>query len=160
LKAKAEREDIYLPDDVATFLASHIKSNVRELEGHLIRLQAQASLTGAEISLEMAKQELKISLTEEGNHFTVENIQSAVSKHFQIKIPDLKSSSRMRNVVLPRQIAIYLIRKYTGMGFKDIGNYFGGKDHTTILHAYTKIDRGVEADVTIRESVEQVQNLL
>ncbi len=160
LKAKAERDDIYLPDDVATFLASYIKSNVRELEGVLIRLQAQASLSGAEISLEMAKHELKSAVPEEGSNFTIESIQNAVAKHYHLKIQDLKSTTRIRTVALPRQIAMYLIRKYTGLGFKEIGLYFGGKDHTTILHACSKIEAGIENDQVIREAVENIQNLL
>ncbi len=160
LKAKAERDDIYLPDEVATFLATYIKSNVRELEGVLIRLQAQASLTGAEISLEMAKQELKTAVPEEGSHFTLESIQNAVARHFQLKVQDLKAPGRTKSVALARQIAMYLIRKYTGMGFKEIGQFFGGKDHTTIMHACTKIERNVESDPAIRDAVESVQNLL
>ncbi len=162
LKSKAERDDIYLPDDVATFLASYIKSNVRELEGVLIRLQAQASLTGAEISLEMAKQELKTIVIpgEGGTSYTIESIQNAVTKHFHIKIQDLKSAARTRSVSLPRQIAMYLIRKYSGLGFREIGNSFGGKDHTTILHACNKIELGIEGDKEIREAVEAIQNLL
>lgn len=160
LKAKAERDDIYLPDDVSTFLATHIKTNVRELEGFLIRLQAQSSLTGAEISLEMAKQELKMFVPEEGSHVTVEAIQVSVAKHFHLKMQDLKSATRARTVALPRQIAMYLIRKYTGMGFKEIGQYFGGKDHSTILHACQKIEKGLESDASIQKSVEDIQNLL
>jgi len=162
LKSKAERDDIYLPDDVATFLASYIKSNVRELEGVLIRLQAQASLTGAEISLEMAKHELKtVALPSGGgNTYTIESIQNAVTKHFHIKLQDLKSTARSRSVSLPRQIAMYLIRKYSGIGFKEIGTFFGGKDHTTILHACNKIELGIEGDKEIREAVEAIQNLL
>ncbi len=160
LKAKAERDDIYLPDDVATFLASYIKSNVRELEGVLIRLQAQASLTGAEISLEMAKHELKTAVPDEGSNFTIESIQQAVAKHYHLRIQDLKSVTRIRAVALPRQIAMYLMRKYTGLGFKEIGSYFGGKDHTTILHACSKIEAGMDHDPVIREAVEAIQNLL
>ena len=160
LKSKAERDDIYLPDEVATFLASYIKSNVRELEGVLIRLQAQASLTGAEISLEMAKHELRTAVPVEGSNYTIESIQNAVARHFHIKIPDMKSAARARSVALPRQIAMYLIRKYTGLGFKEIGLYFGGKDHTTILHACGKIEAGLETDSMIREAVESIQNLL
>jgi chromosomal replication initiator protein len=162
LKSKAERDDIYLPDDVATFLASYIKSNVRELEGVLIRLQAQASLTGAEISLEMAKHELKTIVLpgEGGTSYTIESIQNAVTKHFHIKLQDLKSAARTRSVSLPRQIAMYLIRKYSGLGFREIGNSFGGKDHTTILHACNKIELGIEGDKEIREAVEAIQNLL
>jgi chromosomal replication initiator protein len=160
LKTKAERDDIYLPDDVATFLATYIKSNVRELEGVLIRLAAQAALSGAEISLEMAKAELKASIPEEGSMFTIEAIQGAVAKHFRLKVQDLKSTTRARAVALPRQIAMYLIRKYTGVGFKEIGHCFGGKDHTTILHACSKIEKGLEGDAQIRDSVEAIQNLL
>jgi chromosomal replication initiator protein len=160
LKTKAERDDIYLTDEVATFLATYIKSNVRELEGVLIRLAAQAALTGAEISLEMAKTELKTSIPEEGSMLTIEAIQGAVAKHFRLKVQDLKSTTRARTVALPRQIAMYLIRKYTGVGFKEIGHCFGGKDHTTILHACSKIEKGLEDDSGIRDSVEAIQNLL
>ena len=160
LKSKAERDDIYLPDDVATFLASHIKSNVRELEGILIKLQAQASLTGAEISLEMAKYELRNSVIEEDAELTVESILIAVGKHYHLKQQDFKSATRARTIALPRQIAMYLIRKYTGLGFREIGQCFGGKDHTTILHACNKIEMGMESDLKIREAVESIQNLL
>ncbi len=160
LKAKAERDDIYLPDDVATFIATYVKTNVRELEGLLIRLQAQASLTGAEISLDMAKHELKIAIPEEGSHFTIESIQNAVAKHYRIRVLDLKSSARARSVSLPRQIAMFLIRKYTGVGYKEIGQYFGGKDHSTILHACNKIEDNLETDHELREAVESIQNLL
>lgn len=160
LKSKAERDDIYLPDDVATFLASYIKSNVRELEGVLIRLQAQASLTGAEISLEMAKQELKAAVPEEGSHYTIESIQAVVAKYFHVKIQDLKSTTRSRNIAEPRQIAMYLIRKYTGLGFKEIGHYFGGKDHSTVMHACKKVETEMDSDGSIRECVEAIQNML
>ena len=160
LKAKAERDDIYLPDDVATFLASYIKTNVRELEGVLIRLQAQASLTGAEISLEMAKMELKMAIPEEGSHFTIESIQNAVAKHFHIKLQDLKGTSRARPVALPRQIAMFLVRKYTGLGYKEIGLYFGGKDHSTVMHGCKKIEEEFETDSAVHEAVESIQNLL
>ena len=160
LKAKAERDDIYLPDDVATFLASYIKSNVRELEGVLIRLQAQASLSVAEISLEMAKQELKLAIPREGSQYTVESIQAAVGKHFQIKAHELKAVTRARSIALPRQIAMYLIRKYTGIGFKEIGQYFGGKDHSTVVHACSKVEKKMVTDPNLKGVVEAIQNLL
>lgn len=161
LKTKAETDDIYLPDDVAAYIASCIKSNVRELEGVLIRLQAQASLTGSEISLEMTKQELKsAALSLEAPHFTAEAIQNAVIKYYRIKLQDLKSATRARSVAHPRQIAMYLIRKYTGKGFKEIGSYFGGKDHTTVLYACNKIDSSLEKDKIIRTDIEAIQSLL
>jgi chromosomal replication initiator protein len=160
LKAKAERDDIYLPDEVATFLASHIKTNVRELEGVLIRLQAHASLSGAEISLEMAKQELKSAAPEEGAHFTIESIQGAVAKHFHLKLGELKAPTRVQNIALPRQIAMYLIRKYTGLGYKEIGRFFGGKDHSTIMHGCRKVEGEMETNALIRDAVEAIQNSL
>jgi chromosomal replication initiator protein len=160
LKGKAERDDVYLPDDVATFLATHVKSNVRELEGVLVKLTAQSSLTGAEISLEMAKQELNFTESESDNTFTVESIQAAVVKHFNIKVQDLKSTSRAGVVTRPRHIAIYLTRKYTGLGLKEIGAHFGGRDHTSILHACKVIEKGIDADAAIREAVESIQDLL
>jgi len=160
LKAKAERDDIYLPDEVASFIATHIKSNIRELEGALVKLQAYSSLTGAEISLEMATQELRSAIPEESSHITVETIQAAVAKNFGIRVNDLKSSNRTKRVAAPRQIAMYLIRKYTGLGFFDIGQYFGGKDHTTVMYACNKIEEELETKRDIRESVEAIQNQL
>lgn len=160
LKAKSERDDIYLPDDVATFLASHIKSNVRELEGVLIKLQAQASLTGAEVSLEMARQELKMGIPEDSPNLTVETIQHAVVKYYHLKFQDLKSTTRSRNIALPRQIAMFLIRKYTGMGFKEIGHHLGGKDHSTVMHGCKKIEKDLESNSGLKDSIESIQNLL
>lgn len=160
LKSKAERDDIYLPDDVATFIATHVKSNVRELEGVLIKLQMVASLTGAEISLEMTKHELKSLLPDDGAQFTVEAIQGAVMRHFKLKLQDLKSTSRARRYAFPRQIGMYLVRKYTALGYQEIGHQFGGKDHSTVLHAYQKIDGEIESNPEVRSAVEAVQNLL
>jgi chromosomal replication initiator protein len=161
LKAKAERDDIYLPDEVATFLATYIKSNVRELEGVLIKLQAHASLSGAELSLELAKQQLKLVVpADQGSNYTIESIQAAVAKHFRLKSADFKSNSKQRSVARPRQIAMFLIRKYTSLGFKEIGHYFGGRDHTTIMHACREIEKKIEADHEIKEAVEAIQNLL
>ncbi|MBS1963370.1 MAG: chromosomal replication initiator protein DnaA [Bdellovibrionales bacterium] len=160
LKAKAERDDIYLPDEVATFLATYIKSNVRELEGVLIKLQAHASLTGAELSLELAKQQLKLVVPEQGSNYTIESIQSAVAKHFRLKAADFKSNSKQRSVARPRQIAMYLIRKYTSLGFKEIGHYFGGRDHTTIMHACREIEKKIDSEQEVKDAVEAIQNLL
>lgn len=160
LKNKAERDDIYLPDEAATFLAAHIKDNVRELEGFLVRLQARASLTGTEISLEMARQELRSYSQEADNELTVESIQNVVAKHFGIKPIDLKSSVRQKNVALPRQIAMFLARKYMRMPYKDIGVYFGGKDHSTIMHACKKLETSSFSDPSLKGLIEQIQNQL
>lgn len=160
LKAKAERDDIYLPDDVATFIATYVKSNVRELEGVLINLQAHASLTGSELSLDLAKQRLRFVVPDQSSNFTIESILSAVAKFYKLKGSDFKSNSKLRSIARPRQIAMYLIRKYTTLGFKEIGNYFGGRDHTTIMHACKEIEKKIESDSEIKESVEAIQNLL
>jgi len=160
IKSKAEQEDIYLQDEVATFLATYIRSNVRELEGVLTRLQVQASLSGSEISLEPAKAELKRFVPEEGPAYTVEMIQEVVCSEFKIKIQDIKSASRAKPYSLPRQIAMFLVRKYTGIPLKDIGNYFGGKDHTTVMHACDKIETQMETNSDLREKVEAIQTKL
>lgn len=160
LKSKAEDDDVYLPDEVATMLATYIRSNVRELEGVLTKLKAQASLTGAEISVEMARHELRNVIPSESTQYTVEAIQAAVAKHFQIRTQDLKATTRARKIAFPRQIAIYLVRKYTGMSYKEIGSHFGGKDHTTIIHACEKIEGDIEGNASVREAVEASQNLL
>lgn len=160
LRTKAENDDIYLPDDVANFIAAQIKTNVRELEGLLTKLKAQSSLTGLEISLEMAKQILKVESTTEGSEVSVEAIQNAVCRYFNIKISDLKSTKRSREIALPRQIAMYLIRKYTNYGLKEIGRFFGGKDHSTIIHACNQISKQIDSDPEVAKAVEGVQNLL
>lgn len=160
LRAKAEMDDIFLPNDVALFLASNIKSNIRELEGSLIRLGAQASLSGSEISLDLAKQLLRNIIKEPSASITVDAIQDAVSRHFSIKVSDLKSKERSRRVALPRQIAMYLIRKYCNKSYPDIGILLGGKDHSTILHGVKTIASEIERDPDLRRHVEEIQNVL
>ena len=98
----------------------------------------------------------------QGGHFDrlVENIQHAVCKHFNLKLPDLRATTRVQKIALPRQIGMYLVRKYTGLGFKDIGQYFGGKDHSTVQYACKKIEADTESDPLCRGAVEAIQNLL
>jgi len=160
LKSKAEREDIYLPDDVATFLATHVKTNIRELEGHLVKLQMQASFTGSEISLDMVKQQLKTMVPEEGPKYTVEMIQNAVARHYQIRTQDFKSPTRAQKIALPRQVAMYLVRRYTGLGYNEIGTYFGDRDRTTVMHACEKIEESLEDTQDIKRAIENIQSLL
>ena len=160
LKAKSEREDIFLPDEVATYMATYIKSNVRELESIVIKLKANASFLGTEISLEMAKQELRILVPEESSHHTVEAIQNTVAKHFNIKVQDLKSDIRATKFSIPRHVSMYLCRKYSRLGFKEIGSMFGGKDHSTVLHACKKIERLIEKDPSVLAKIEEIQNSL
>ena len=157
LKMKAEQNSIKLPEDVALFLANSICNNVRELEGYLIRIGAYASLTAIPISLEMAKDVLKDILIERNRELSVEEILKRVSIHFNMKISDMKSSKRLKAVVLPRQIAMYLSRQLTSSSYPDIGERFGGKDHSTIIHAIRKIERLMEEDFQLRSTIENLK---
>ena len=158
LKAKAERDDLYLPDEVATVIATHVKGNVRVLEGFLVKLQADAALTGTEISLEMAKNLLQIRLPEETPESSVEQIQAAVAKHFHIRVQDLKSKERTHNIAEARHIAMYLIRKYTPLTFQEVAKYFGGRDHSTVIHAVKRIADSVETDPELNRIVTAIQS--
>ncbi|WP_029914434.1 chromosomal replication initiator protein DnaA [Pelobacter seleniigenes] len=156
LKMKADQNKIDLPEDVAYFLANSITSNVRELEGYLIRVGAYASLTSTPINLNMAKTILKDIIIENSKEITIEKIQKTVAEHFQIKSIELKSSKRLKNLVLPRQIAMYICRKLTDLSYPEIGTKFGGKDHSTIIHAIKKIDKKMEEDLHTRMTVEKL----
>ncbi|HEY2920548.1 MAG TPA: chromosomal replication initiator protein DnaA, partial [Candidatus Binatia bacterium] len=135
LQKKAEVEGVQLPHDVAIFLASNIDSNVRELEGSLTRLGAFSSLTKATITVDLTKEVLRNTLKGSQREITVENIQKTICDYFNIRIGDLKAKRRTQNIALPRQVAMYLCRKYTENSFPSIGDKFGGRDHSTVIHA-------------------------
>ncbi len=139
LKKKLEKEVINIPDDVVFFIASKIKSNIRELEGALIRVIAYASLVGGEITLQLTREVLRETLDEEAKKITIDLIQRRVAEYFDIRMSDMRAKKRTRAVAFPRQIAMYLVRDLTDHSLPEIGEYFGGRDHTTILHAYNKI---------------------
>jgi chromosomal replication initiator protein len=140
LKKKAEQERISLPDNVALFIASKIKSNIRELEGALIRLIAYSSLTGRPISLALAQETLRGLIDEEEEKtVTIELIQKTVADYFGLRVSDLKSKNNSRSVAEPRQIAMYLCKRLTTASLPEIGREFGGKHHTTVLHSINKI---------------------
>ena len=160
LKMKAEQNSIKLPEDVALFLANSVCNNVRELEGYLIRIGAYASLTAIPISLDMTRDVLKDILVERNRELSVEEILKKVSGHFNIKISDIKSPKRLKAVVLPRQIAMYLARQLTSSSYPEIGERFGGKDHSTIIHAIRKIDKLMEDDFQLRSTIENLKNEL
>lgn len=157
LKRKSEIDSIALPDDVALFLASSSTSNVRELEGMLIRLGAYASLTGNEITLSMAREVLKDIIVEKNREVTVEIIQKFVAEFFSIKISDLKSDKRLKTLVIPRQIAIYLCRELTKSSYPEIGEKFGGKDHSTIIHSFKKITKLIASDSELKDTIETLK---
>ena len=140
LKKKAETEGIPLPDNVAIYIAGKIKSNIRELEGSLIRLIAYASLTGREISLPLAQDVLRNVLQHDERAVTIEGIQKFVSDYYQLKLGELKSRNNSKSVAMPRQIAMYLCKKLTSASLPEIGKSFGGKHHSTVIHSIQKIE--------------------
>jgi len=140
LRKKSDDEGIALPEDVIQFLAANMKSNIRELEGSLVRLGAYASLTGQIISLEMAKNVLRDLIGEKKKVVSMEDIQDVVSTWFHVKIADLKSRRRSKTLVYPRQIAMYLCKHLTDASLPEIGRQFGNKHHTTVLHSIEKIN--------------------
>ena len=140
LKRKAEAEGIGLPDNVALFIAGKIKSNIRELEGSLIRLIAYASLTGREISLSLAQDVLRNVLQHDERAVTIEVIQKFVADYYQLKPAELKSRNNSKSVAMPRQIAMYLCKNLTNASLPEIGKSFGGKHHSTVIHSIRKIE--------------------
>jgi chromosomal replication initiator protein len=153
LKKKSDLENIYIPNDVAFFLASNINSNVRILEGCLIRLGAFSSLTKQEINLEMAKEVLKNFIRDKEATVTIDSIQRQVSSYFDLKPKDLRSKRRLKQFVVPRQIGMYLSRKLTPSSLIEIGGKFGGKDHSTVIHAINKIEEKVSSDTYTKNVV-------
>jgi chromosomal replication initiator protein len=140
LKKKADAEAVPLPDDVAIFIAGKIKSNIRELEGSLIRLIAYASLTGKEITLPLAQEVLRNVLDREEKAITIEIIQKFVADYYNLKLSDLKSRNNSKSVVMPRQIAMYLCHELTHSSLPEIGRRFGGKHHSTVIHSIRKVE--------------------
>ena len=140
LKKKAEAEAVPLPDNVAIYIAGKIKSNIRELEGSLIRLIAYASLTGQEISLPLAQDVLKNILDHEDKAVTIEIIQKFVADYYNLKMVDLKSRNNSKSVAKPRQIAMYLCKSLTHASLPEIGRSFGGKHHSTVIHSIRKVE--------------------
>jgi chromosomal replication initiator protein DnaA len=146
LQKKAEQERVTLPTDVALFIASNIRSNVRELEGALIRLVAHSSLIGAEITLPYTQQVLKNFIDSQARKVTIESIQKAVAEQFGLRLVEIKAKNNSRSIVYPRQIAMYLAKHLTEASLPEIGRQFGGKHHTTVLHSVDKIEEVRKGD--------------
>ena len=140
LRKKAEAERVEIPENVALFIASKVRTNIRELEGSLIRLIAYASLTGRDIDLPLAQETLRDLLNTEDKPVTTEMIQKFVADHYSLKISDLKAKNNSKSVAVPRQIAMYLTKALTTASLPEIGKDFGGKHHSTVIHSVRKID--------------------
>lgn len=161
LKKKADVENLNVANEVMGYIATKIKSNIRELEGALIRIIAYSSLTNREVTVDLATEALKdIISKKQGKHVTIDSIQDVVSSYFNLRVEDLKSQRRTRNVAYPRQIAMYLSRKLTDMSLPKIGEEFGGRDHTTVIHAYEKISENLKTDDSLQHTVNDITKKL
>ena len=161
LKRKADLDGIFLEDDVAIFIASKIKSNVRELEGSLVRLVAIASLRGVPISKMLAQDALKnIIDSEHPAGLTLERIARTVASHYKLTIEEIKSKNNSRAVAFPRQVAMYLCKRLTKHSYPEVGREFGGKHHTTVMHSFDKIEAMLREDRVFHKTVsELIDNL-
>ncbi len=160
LKKKLELESAKVPDDVVFFIAEQIKTNIRELEGALIRVVAYSLLEEKPISLSMAKNILKDMVKETVKIISIEMIQKVVCEFFNLNIMDLKTSRRSQHVVMPRQVAMYLTRKLTRHSLPEIGGAFGGKDHTTVMHSCKKIEKDLQINAELRKIIDQLTTSL
>ena len=156
LYKKAESEGVSIPMDVALLIAGHTRSNVRELEGALIRLSAYSSLMREEITIPFARNVLKNIIVETKKDIYIEDVQRAVLEKFQIKESELKSKRRTKNIVMPRQIGMYLCRELTKASFPEIGEAFGGKDHSTVIYACKQIEKEKEQEKRVKDIIEEI----
>ena len=158
LQKKAEIQRINLPDDVAEFLADRIKSNIRELEGSLIKLAAHSGITGKPISEMMARDVLKDVFRDEDKPITIEHIQKIVCDYYGIKIQDIKAKKRTKEITAPRQVAMYLSKKLTDLSLGDIGSAFGGKNHATVIYSCKQVEEKIGGDDGFNRVIEQLAN--
>ena len=160
LYKKAELHKKEIPQDVAIFIASNIKSNIRELEGFLLRVIAYSSFTHREIDLEVTKEVLKDFTFDKKKNFTIQNILKTVASYYDIKVSDIKSKRRTREISTTRQIAMYLCREHTKSSLPEIGKQFGGKDHTTVIFSHKKISNNVKENNDLKSSIQDILNLI
>lgn len=160
LQKKAEIESILLPNEVSHFLAANFSSNIRELEGSLVRIAAFSSLTHSAITIELAREVLKDFIKEKQRDVTVETILKAVSEHFGVTLADLKGKRRTRMLAHPRQIAMYLARELTNCSFPEIGQKIGNRDHSTVMYATSKVAASVTGDSELEQDIRSIRTAL
>jgi len=156
LRKKADAQKVEISDDVGLFIAGNIKSNIRELEGALVRLVAYSSLTGEPITLELSQKVLKNIADKNARIITVAAIQKKVADHFSLRVTELKARNNSRRVAEPRQVAMYLSKELTQNSLSEIGKEFGGKHHTTVLHAIRKVDQLQQKDPKLKATLERL----
>lgn len=161
LRKKAAAERLEIPDDTLSYIAGQIDSNIRELEGALVRVQAFAAMNSEDISTSLAADALKTLKSGKGHpQLSILQIQEEVAKYYHIQLKDLKGKKRVKSIVVPRQIAMYLARELTDNSLPKIGAEFGGKDHTTVIHAHEKIQQLMDSSVSMQNEVSEIKNFL
>ncbi|MCZ2491197.1 chromosomal replication initiator protein DnaA [Dellaglioa algida] len=161
LRNKSDAENLEIPDDTLSYIAGQIDSNIRELEGALVRVQAYATLSNSEITTSLAADALKnLSLKDKSNEVSIAIVQDRVAKYFHVTVSDLKGKKRVKAIVMPRQIAMYLSRELTENSLPKIGSEFGGKDHTTVIHAHEKIAVMLETDDKLQRQISDLKSEL
>ncbi len=158
LRKKLENNPVSVPDDVIEFIASKIKSNIRELEGSLIRVMAYSSLTESPLSIKLSEEVLKASLIEEEQKVNIDKVQKIVAEHFNISVNDMRIKRRTKAIAYPRQVAMFLVRQLTEHSLPEIGEYFGGRDHTTVLHGITKISEESKQKEELKRTLDYLVN--
>ena len=160
LQNRAEKSEVSVPDKVLDFLARKITSNVREIEGAFNRIIAHATLVGRDITIELTKDILSDLLRASNRKITVDDIQKQVAVHFNIRISDMFSARRARQIARPRQIAMYLSKNLTSLSYPEIGRKFGNRDHTTIMHAVKKIEDVIKLDPELSDDIQILKSML
>ena len=161
VKSKAELRSLRLPDDVAGYIAARIDTNIREIEGAITKIQTVAMLDGCDIDLSVAKRAIGEHLRTNGStQLTIQDILDTVSGYYGLKLTELLSKRRHKSVSLPRQIGMYLARKHTRFSLGEIGGYFGGRDHTTVMHAIKAIDGKRTGDDRLDQDIAQLESTL
>ena len=160
LNKKAESENLDLPLDVAFFIASNSEDSIRSLEGTLIRVGAYASISGVDITIDLVKSVMGHIIKERDREINIDMILKEVSTHFSVNISDIKSEKRVRSIMLPRQVAMYLARKMTDLSLVGIGEKFGGRDHATIIHSIKKIENEIKLKRELKSTVEKIEQRL
>lgn len=161
LREKAIADNIEIPDDVLNYIANQVDSNIRELEGAMARINAYASLKQDEINMELAFEALKsLNFGSNLEHLTINSIQNKVAEYFHVSVSDLKGKKRTKSIVQPRQVAMYLTRELTDNSLPKIGIEFGGKDHTTVIHAFEKIKKDITSDEELKRKIEDIKTEL
>jgi len=160
INKKAELNGYQIPQDVAEYLALTIKSNIRELEGCLTRIITYSSLSGQPVNLQLVKETVDGVYSKSKRHIDVTKIQKAVAAHFSLKLSDMKSKNRARKIAAPRQLAMYLCREYTDESLPQIGRFFGGRDHSTVIHAHKKVEKDKEINTKLYNDLKAIERII